>query len=36
YGTGRDAGQAAGAIKDGGRIVVLLPIDRAYAMAEGD
>ena len=36
YGTGRDAGQAAGAVKDGGRMVVLLPIDRAYAMAEGD
>ena len=36
YGTGRDAGQAAGAVKDGGRMVVLLPIARAYAMAEGD
>ena len=32
YGTGRDAGEAAGAVKDAGRMVVLLPIDRAYAM----
>lgn len=32
YGTGRAAGEAAGTIKDGGRMVVLLPIDRAYAM----
>lgn len=32
YGTGREAGDAAGTIKDGGRMVVLLPIDRAYAM----
>ncbi len=31
YGTGREAGDAAGTIKDGGRMVVLLPIDRAYA-----
>lgn len=36
YGTGRDAGEAAGAVKDAGRMVVLLPIDRAYAMVEGD
>lgn len=36
YGTGRDAGDAAGRIKDGGRMVVLLPIDRAYAMVSGD
>jgi membrane-bound lytic murein transglycosylase A len=36
YGTGRGAGEAAGAVKDGGRMVVLLPIDRAYAMVEGD
>ena len=35
YGTGRDAGEAAGAVKDAGRMVVLLPIDRAYAMVEG-
>ena len=32
YGSGYDAGEAAGRIKDGGRMVVLLPIDRAYAM----
>lgn len=32
FGTGRAAGEAAGTIKDGGRMVVLLPIDRAYAM----
>ncbi|MBD1206092.1 MAG: MltA domain-containing protein [Rhodobacteraceae bacterium] len=32
YGTGLEAGDAAGTIKDGGRMVVLLPIDRAYAM----
>lgn len=33
YGTGKAAGDAAGVIKDDGRLVVLLPIDRAYAMA---
>lgn len=32
YGTGRQAGLEAGAIKDAGRLIVLLPIDRAYAM----
>jgi membrane-bound lytic murein transglycosylase A len=32
YGTGNDAGEAAGTVKDAGRMVVLLPIDRAYAM----
>ena len=32
FGTGRDAGHAAGNIKDGGRMLQLLPIDRAYAM----
>lgn len=32
YGTGWDAGEAAGRVKDGGRMVLLLPIDRAYAM----
>jgi membrane-bound lytic murein transglycosylase A len=32
YGTGFDAGELAGRIKDGGRMVLLLPIDRAYAM----
>ena len=32
FGTGKAAGEAAGTVKDGGRMVVLLPIDRAYAM----
>ncbi len=32
YGTGDAAGDAAGTIRDGGRMVVLLPIDRAYAL----
>jgi len=32
YGTGNAAGEAAGTIKDGGRMIVLLPIDRAYAL----
>lgn len=32
YGTGRQAGLAAGAIKDSGRLIMLLPIDRAFAM----
>ncbi len=32
FGTGFDAGEAAGQIKDGGRMVVLLPIERAYAL----
>ena len=32
YGTGDGAGDAAGTVKDGGRLIVLLPIDRAYAM----
>ncbi len=36
FGTGPEAGDAAGQIKDGGRMVVLLPIDRAYAMLTGD
>jgi membrane-bound lytic murein transglycosylase A len=31
YGTGEDAGRTAGRIKDGGRMVVLLPIQMAYA-----
>jgi membrane-bound lytic murein transglycosylase A len=31
-GTGEDAGRVAGRIKDGGRMIVLLPIQRAYAM----
>ncbi|MGB8814843.1 MAG: murein transglycosylase A [Paracoccaceae bacterium] len=32
YGTGLAAGDAAGTVKDGGRMVLLLPIDQAYAM----
>ena len=32
YGTGEAAGRAAGRLRDGGRMVVLLPIQRAYAM----
>ncbi|NJM84252.1 MAG: murein transglycosylase [Tabrizicola sp.] len=34
FGTGFEAGDAAGMVKDGGRMIVLLPIDRAYAMLE--
>lgn len=33
FGTGDAAGDAAGTVKDGGRMLVLLPIDRAFAMA---
>lgn len=33
FGTGDNAGRAAGKLKDPGRMVVLLPIQRAYAMA---
>lgn len=33
FGAGRAAGLAAGEIKDGGRLVMLLPIDRAFALA---
>lgn len=32
YGFGAAAGEAAGDVKDSGRMVLLLPIDRAYAM----
>lgn len=32
FGTGHAAGQSAGEVKDGGRMLLLLPIDRAYAM----
>lgn len=35
YGTGDAAGRRAGAVKDSGRMVVLLPIQRAYALVEG-
>ncbi|MGB1033852.1 MAG: 3D domain-containing protein, partial [Primorskyibacter sp.] len=31
-GTGDVAGRAAGRLRDGGRMVVLLPIERAYAL----
>lgn len=34
YGTGAQAGEVAGRVKDGGRMVVLLPIEAALAMAE--
>ncbi len=34
FGTGDAAGKAAGKLRDGGRMVVLLPIQRAYAMLE--
>lgn len=36
YGTGAGAGAAAGTVKDRGRMVLLVPIDRAYAMVEGN
>jgi len=32
FGTGYDAGQRAGRIKDGGRLIVLMPIQAAYAL----
>lgn len=32
FGTGAEAGHAAGNVNDGGRLLQLLPIDRAYAM----
>jgi len=35
FGTGAAAGDAAGNVKDGGRMLVLLPIDRAYALLPG-
>ncbi len=34
YGTGSGAGNAAGTVRDGGRMVLLLPIDRAFAMLD--
>jgi membrane-bound lytic murein transglycosylase A len=36
YGTGAGAGDAAGTIKDAGRMVLLVPIDRAFAMLDAD
>lgn len=35
YGSGDAAGRAAGGVKDPGRMVVLLPIDRAHGRADG-
>lgn len=35
FGTGDDAGRAAGQIRDPGRMVVLLPIDLAFELAPG-
>ncbi len=35
YGTGPDAGDAAGKIRDGGQMIVLLPIELAYALVPG-
>lgn len=34
FGTGQDAGEAAGVVRDGGRMVILLPIDRAFAQLD--
>lgn len=34
YGTGKDAGEIAGRVRDGGRMVVLLPIEDAFALAD--
>ncbi|WP_295311239.1 MltA domain-containing protein [Roseobacter sp.] len=36
FGTGDDAGRAAGRLRDPGRMVVLLPIQRAYALLPED
>lgn len=35
YGTGDEAGRLAGKVRDGGRLVVLLPIERAFALTTG-
>ncbi len=35
FGTGDDAGREAGRIRDPGRMIVLLPIDMAYGLVEG-
>ncbi|WP_103335009.1 murein transglycosylase A [Pseudotabrizicola formosa] len=35
FGTGFSAGETAGKIKDGGRMIQLLPIERAYALLSG-
>lgn len=34
FGTGDDAGRRAGTVKDPGRMIVLLPIQRAYALSK--
>ena len=34
FGTGAEAGEVAGRVRDGGRMVVLLPIQRAFAMMD--
>ena len=36
YGTGADAGREAGRIRDGGRMIVLLPVEEALSLAEAD
>ena len=36
YGTGAGAGDDAGTVKDPGRMVLLLPIDRAFAMLDDE
>jgi membrane-bound lytic murein transglycosylase A len=36
FGTGKDAGLAAGVVKDPGRMIVLLPRDQAIALAGGE
>jgi membrane-bound lytic murein transglycosylase A len=33
FGTGAEAGEAAGRLKDPGRMIVLLPIEAAFALA---
>jgi len=35
YGTGREAGEVAGRVRDPGRMVVLLPLERAFRLAPG-
>lgn len=35
FGTGYDAGRAAGRVRDPGRLVVLLPIETAFALIQG-
>ncbi len=36
YGTGEEAGREAGRVRDPGRMMVLMPIQRAFALAPGD